>query len=287
MFCDICHSSSDSCYWKCDACNEGEWGYCNNCVNSGHCCTHPLLPLTHESTTDRLPQGATTLDTPTTPDFGDYTPLTFSTKCNICSYPIPPSTTRYHCPECNNGDYNMHEACYLKLITAGKVSQENGPNGWRRCPANGHRMVIVGYEYHDEGQKRVIVRDLVGGHGLESDSKMSATGVTPHWRWEGADGQRRTRLISRDVSASSSTSTSTSANGASQNGKAFPPDGGDGLVAVAMWSWFPENAGKKDLCFPKWAELREVEDINGDFFSGVYAGSKGVFPAAFVMVVPS
>ncbi len=142
-------------------------------------------------------------------------------------------------------------------------------------------MIVFGYEDHPEGQKRVITRDLVGCHSLE-DSKMSPMGVTPHWRWEGADGQRRTRLISRDISSSTSPS-----DVSTTPGKSFPPDGGEGMVAVARWSYFPDQAGAKDLCFPKWAEIREVEDINGDWFGGVYAGSKGVFPGAFVMVVPS
>jgi hypothetical protein len=278
MFCDICFSFADNCYWKCEQCNEGEWGFCNNCVNAGKCCTHPLLPLTHESTTDALPPGATVLETPTIPDFGDYSPLTFSTKCNICNYPISPSTTRFHCPECNSGDYNIHDACYLKLVAAGKVSKENGPGGWRRCPLNGHRMIVIGYEDHPEGQKRVIVRDLVGGYGIE-DSKMSPTGVTPHWRWQGADGQRRTRLISRDVSASTTTLSS------EHPSKSFPPDGGEGMVAIAKWGYFPDGAGEKDLAFPKWAEVREVEEINEDWLSGVYAGRKGVFYTPFVMIV--
>ncbi len=47
VFCDICTKWANACYWKCDYCNEGEWGYCNDCVNQGLHCTHALLPVTH------------------------------------------------------------------------------------------------------------------------------------------------------------------------------------------------------------------------------------------------
>ena len=49
VFCDTCGSFANDCYWKCDTCNEGAWGFCNSCVNQLQHCTHPLLPLTHRS----------------------------------------------------------------------------------------------------------------------------------------------------------------------------------------------------------------------------------------------
>ena len=50
VFCSTCDEYADRCYWKCELCNEGEWGFCHRCVNQGKCCSHPLLPIAHTST---------------------------------------------------------------------------------------------------------------------------------------------------------------------------------------------------------------------------------------------
>ena len=54
-----------------------------------------------------------------------------------------------------------------------------------------------------------------------------------------------------------------------------------------MWSYYPEEGegGKGELLFPKGAEVREVEDINEEWYFGVYAGEKGLFPAQYVRVL--
>jgi len=190
-FCDLCHSFANICYWSCDTCNKGDWGYCNSCINSHHCCTHALLPLAHKSYAPKTPtlqKGAnpesgvitltpsnlnadvlptttkittrsrpstssSTLSTTTTTD-RDFVPLTFTTHCDICTYPIPPSHTRFHCPShpspsdpSNNttttitttptiGDYDICTPCYTSLIKLRKIRREDGPNGWRKCAAS-------------------------------------------------------------------------------------------------------------------------------------------------------
>lgn len=164
LFCDICQSSANDCFWKCAQCNEGDWGFCGHCVNQGKCCTHPLLPIccvTRDGPTQ--PAAPTSRESNTI-----YKTLSISTKCDICAYPIPTSMTRFHCLECNEGDYDICANCYFKLVAWGKISKENGHNGWRRC-LRGHRMVVVGFETHEEGQKRVVVRGLVGGHALRDE----------------------------------------------------------------------------------------------------------------------
>ncbi|OAX82017.1 hypothetical protein ACJ72_03642 [Emergomyces africanus] len=187
MFCDMCQSFSDDCFWVCDECNEGEWGFCNSCVNQGKCCTHPLLPIGRVRDGDLAPNRppgsspvmASTYLLGSTLQIGGerYHPLAFSTKCNSCTYPIPPSTSRFHCPTCNNGDYDLCTNCYLKLGANGKISKDNGRNGWRRC-LQGHRMEVVGFEDHLDGQKRVIVKGIVGGHALKDDVAASAAATT-------------------------------------------------------------------------------------------------------------
>lgn len=335
VFCETCNAFANGCYWKCDICNEGAWGFCNSCVNQGRHCTHPLLPMAHQphapspkpanldstaSTTNSHtgpprspglapPTQDTTASSATTPPHSPtpasaslvlgpglitlarstFKPLTFTTLCNKCNYPIPPSHTRYHCLRCNNGDYDICASCYHKLVVSGRISKEDGMSGWRRC-LRGHRMVVVGFEDRDDGQRRVVVRELVGGwalrdEGEEATSSAAAAGTQERdrererdnrkWSWRDTDGSiHRYRTPHSHNSSSSSPST-----------LRFPPDGGIGLRVLALWSYFPAEGVEDELGFPRNAEIREVEDINGDWFWGVYAGAKGLFPGNYGRVV--
>ncbi|KAI9815463.1 MAG: hypothetical protein M1827_002597 [Pycnora praestabilis] len=292
LFCAVCHAFANECFWMCSLCNEGEWGFCNNCVNRGKCCTHALLPISHESTTKSQellndselncassttmhpPRAASVLRSPGIVDLGPFKPLTFSTKCDICTYPIQPSITRFHCLACNNGDYDICANCYPKLVNSGKISNENGHQGWRRC-LRGHRMVIIGFEDNDEGQRRVVVKDLVGGAALKD---QIADGSTEDWSWrDGPNGQRQFRKVSRTVKSAGNVSASTSVR--------FPPDGGVGMRVLALYSRYPDDAVTDELMFPRGAEIREVEDINGDWYWGCYAGAKGLLPGNHVKIL--
>jgi hypothetical protein len=332
VFCDICSTWANACYWKCDYCNEGEWGYCNDCVNQGRHCTHALLPITHVGKDHTPPCTSTTIATdpqsslrpdhlappfpldsspPTTPPLtpraasliggpgqvtlvnSTFRPLTFTTLCNICTYPIPPSHTRYHCSTCNGGDYDICKSCYKKLVVSGRISTEDGIQGWRRC-LRGHRMVVVGFEDRDGGQRRVVVRDLVGGLSLR-DNDTSNTDTTspippshqqrdrPHddkWTWRDIDGSRQQTHHHHPQAH-----TDISSLPSQQKHTRYPPDGGVGLRVQARWSYFPAEEVTDELRFPRFAEIREAEDINGDWFWGVYAGAKGLFPGNYGRVV--
>ncbi|OJJ31547.1 hypothetical protein ASPWEDRAFT_119011 [Aspergillus wentii DTO 134E9] len=304
LFCDICQSTANDCFWKCNQCNEGDWGFCNGCVNQGKCCTHALLPICRITPDDHPnpPHSANTPDVSST-DRETFKILSFSTQCDICTYPIPASTTRFHCLECNDGDYDMCTNCYLKLGATGKISKENGHNGWRRCP-KGHRMIIIGFEDHEEGQRRVIVRDLVGGRALKDEHVLPSPTVhtfptatpspevgTGDWSWK--EGTERRKKASR-------TRTPWTANGdrdrtntpepapttpIQSSFRRFPPDGGVGLTAHALWSWYPDAGVEDELMFPRGAEITEAENINDDWYWGCYAGLTGLFPGAHVSIV--
>lgn len=168
-------------------------------------------------------------------------------------------------------------------------------------------MIIVGFEDGDDGQRRVIVRDLVGGHALKdehvnrSPSSSPVTGgpmASPEigsgdWSWK--EGQERRKKASRLRGASnnphngspSDTNQSTGplANQHVSPFRRFPPDGGVGLIVHALWSWYPEEEVQDELVFPRGAEIKEVENINDDWFWGCYAGRTGLFPGAHVVVV--
>ncbi|KAF1917438.1 hypothetical protein BDU57DRAFT_446265 [Ampelomyces quisqualis] len=296
VFCDSCKAFANACYWKCDFCNEGDWGFCNDCVNQGRHCTHPLLPVAHQvrssttpatnttptsstftttltphapESTSRTPKSASFSRSPTSHPIANlpFCPLNFTTLCNICHLSIPPSNTRYHCLTCNAGDYDICMACYHKLNVSGRLSKEDGLNGWRKCQ-RGHRMVVIGFEDRDGGQRRMVVRDLVGGYTLKIDQHDAAQ--RREWKWRDYDGNVRNYRPQL---------------GAAIPAQRFPPDGGVGMTLKAKWSYWPEDGVKDELGFPRHAEIREVEDINGDWYWGVYAGVTGLLPAGFVGMV--
>ncbi|MCJ1290534.1 hypothetical protein MMC34_002073 [Xylographa carneopallida] len=295
-FCSNCAAFANECFWRCDYCNDGEWGFCNRCVNQGKCCTHPLLPVAHISTLelDTNSSGTASTEASFAPlisprmvqsfppsnlvSSGQYRPLTFSTNCKICRYPVQPSQTRFHCYQCNDGDYDIHTTCYSKLAASGRISRDNGERGWRRC-LEGHRMIVAGFEDAVVGQRRLVVKDLVGGHALKDEAGATAS-TSGEWSWgEGHERQRRT--VSRQVAAGLDGNSAIPA----PLFQKFPPDGGVGMIVVALWTYLPQEGATDELSFPKGAEIREAEDINGDWFWGCYAGTKALFPAPYVKVL--
>lgn len=291
-FCSKCDEFADSCFWKCDFCNEGEWGFCNRCVHQGKCCSHPLLPMAHISTqitsdftssphkTQLSPHPINGHDSQSSLYYrntfprGCYIPLNLSKKCNICKCLIPAPNTHFHCPQCNDGDYDVCKPCYLNFSHS---CPENGSNGWRRCP-NSHRMIAIEFREFPGGQRRVIVDDLVGGHALKEDNPDSQLSEQPHkkddefsWR----DGHLvQVHTISRQQPPASASP-----------GQKFPPNGGSGMRVLALWSYWAAPDSVDELEFPKGALLSEVENINGDWFWGIYAGAKGLFPGNYVRIL--
>ncbi|KAL4752066.1 hypothetical protein BDW72DRAFT_172387 [Aspergillus terricola var. indicus] len=310
LFCDICKSSANELLWTCNQCNQGDWGFCNRCVNKGKCCTHPLLPICRMNNT---PEGQSTASS----SISEFNVLTITTRCNACTCQIPTSTLRFHCLRCTDGDYDLCANCYLKFVATSKIRKEDGLNGWRRC-LKGHRMIVVGFEDCPEGQRRVIARNLVGGYALKDKyipstsppvqavSSPSGTLTTESpttvgdWSWK--EGSERRKKASRVRSAwnndrdrtpvselgafsSLNPNQSQSPSTGAPSSRRFPPDGGVGLIVHAMWSWYPEEGVDDELMFPRGAEITEAENINDDWYWGCYAGMTGLFPGSHVSVV--
>ncbi|KAF4979633.1 hypothetical protein FZEAL_4190 [Fusarium zealandicum] len=297
-FCAQCSAWTNECYWRCDVCNEGDWGFCNDCVNQGRSCSHTLLPLAHEAAqpiqgrpgspprSPGRPQAATIFKGPNAANIGPFKPLVFTTRCDVCQEPILPSQARYHCYHCTSslvsdaapGDYDICSSCYGSLVAQRQMSQENGHSGWRRC-LNGHRMVVVGFADGKVGQWRYIAQDLVGGRGLRSEPASNPEhrekGLQK-WVWQHGD-QTSARLVTRDVSE-----TAPMSDGSTTFTQSFPPDGGMGMKASARWGWYPKPGADDELLFPRGAEIKEIEDVNGDWYFGSYMGSRGLFPAPYV-----
>ncbi|KAI5357061.1 Putative Zinc finger, ZZ-type, SH3 domain, Zinc finger, RING-type, Zinc finger, RING/FYVE/PHD-type [Septoria linicola] len=240
-FCESCLSYSNDCYWYCNHCLEGAWGYCNACVLKGRHCTHPLLAIAHISTLRNSDPSRIPLCLPVPHLKQDsYVLLPVLTDCDICRQPINLRETRFHCYQCSAGDYDICNECYHSLVAIGKISSANGPNGWRRC-LQGHRMAVVGYQDTPTpagpGKVRVTMREMVGGWRLKDDV---------------AERQNDRRAVPAESSGETS--------------------------AVAVWSRWPKADEKDELHFPKNAELRENEDLNPDWSVAVYAGKVGLVP---------
>ncbi|SZF00453.1 unnamed protein product [Blumeria hordei] len=300
-FCTSCFAWTNDCYWRCYTCNDGDWGFCNSCVNQGQCCTHPIVPMSYEprsrqrlsTNNNQKPPSALILSGPGVTDLGPFKPLSFSTKCDICRYPIQPSQTRYHCFSCSStfsdstpGDYDICTNCYPKLIWTRRISIENGPSGWRRC-LQGHRMVVVGFEDKFGGQARTLVEDMVGGRCLRQKSYNSIELKDQElqlWSWgdgvhvSGDDAHKK--ITTTDVSKTPPASVLAQAQDIS-----FPPNGGTGMRVVAKWGWYPVKGVDDELLFPRGAEIRECKDVNGDWFYGSYMGRQGLFPSNYVRVI--
>ncbi|TQW10815.1 RING finger domain-containing protein [Cordyceps javanica] len=292
-FCAKCQVWTNDCYWRCDICNDGEWGYCNNCVNQGRTCTHPLLPLSHEipephSRSPGRPTAAKVVTESQTRSISPFKPLSFATTCDICRTTITPADIRYHCYSCTSslvenaapGDYDICCPCYADLVNKDQISAENGHSGWRRC-LKGHRMAVIGFAPGEVGHWRYIERDLVGGRKLRIEPLGEEGQTVPpsqKWSWK-QDEQKLERLVTQEVLA-----TAPASHDSVTYTTQFPPDGGVGLRVYAKWAWFPKEDADDELMFPRGAEIREAEDVNGEWFFGVYMGAKGLFPSGYVRV---
>ncbi|KAL5612967.1 uncharacterized protein BROUX77_003123 [Berkeleyomyces rouxiae] len=295
-FCSRCHKRTNDCYWRCETCNDGDWGYCNTCVGLGRRCDHPLLPLTYQPVlsasgnsgeSSGLPQWASLLTGPTAINIGSFRPLTFRPRCDVCVKPIQPIQNRMHCFQCvgesagvhgnsYEGDYDVCMDCYALLISDGKISHQNGSAGWRRC-LKGHRMVVETYIEGNGGERRVIVHDLVGGSMLKLEDHPGDR----YLRWTTKENRK---AVSRKVSRSVASDIPSS----ELEGAIFsvPRSRDLGMKATAGWSWFGQQEQAYDeLYFPRGASLKEVELVGDSWYFGVFMDESGLFPAGYARVV--
>ena len=195
VFCDVCHTNANSCYWHCPHCNEGEWGYCHRCVNQARHCVHPLLPMSLQS-----PTPTTTTTAPTSRDRSPHaaastpaaqlTPIVLPTTCNICQQSIATTSQRLHCPDCSDGDYDMCMSCYDRL---NPPSINTPRNASRKCP-QGHRLLLVDFTTTN-GASDFAWRRVLEGHsgawvpeGLVPPSEGQPHRAETIWPWILDDG---------------------------------------------------------------------------------------------------
>ncbi|KAG8531393.1 uncharacterized protein KY384_003022 [Bacidia gigantensis] len=214
----------------------------------------------------------------------------------------PPTTGNAVSVTKENGVIATHALTKIgALLKRGIITPENGPKGWRRCPNKGHRMMIVGFEDGVDGQRRVIVEGVIGGWALDesaitdfntntntsADSGGNSGKAEPEWSWREGSEKRRAKTVHRHSASHASSSTNPTATNLEKVGgdKVFPPSGGVGLRVVALWSYWPQEGVEDELGFPKGAEIRECENINEDWFWGIYCRRKGLFPGGYGRVI--
>ena len=145
-------------------------------------------------------------------------------------------------------------------------------------------MVVVAYEDAPSGQRRLITRDLVGGHFL-SDADANDSGGPEEvgvgtYRWLDGDERRVKTLSGRLVPR-----TGDPPGYGGNRERKFPPDGGVGMRTVALYTWLPAEGVKDELAFPRGAEITEALEISEEWYQGRYAGSKGLFPRNYTKVL--
>ncbi len=124
-------------------------------------------------------------------------------------------------------------------------------------------MIVVGFEDSALGQRRVVVRDLVGGYVFKDTPAQTSTGRTPAI----AEASANTPSLLPN--------TTTTTNN-------LLPDGGVGIRFFAVWSYWPQEGNKDELAFPRGAEITEAEEVDEEWFVGCYAGAEGLFPGSYV-----
>ncbi|KAK3357169.1 hypothetical protein B0T25DRAFT_451070 [Lasiosphaeria hispida] len=198
-FCMRCTAWTNDCYWRCDMCNEGEWGFCNDCVDQGHSCTHPLLPLAYQqppssssqpttpthsppaspssrsrsasasasaSASPSRPPTATLISGPTAVAIGNFRLLTFAPPCDACHRPIPPAESRMHCYACPSEAAEAeprsggYNVCYA--CYQGWTTSGKGP-ARKLAPENG----AAGWRRCLRGHRMVVVAFAADERGVE------------------------------------------------------------------------------------------------------------------------
>jgi hypothetical protein len=144
-------------------------------------------------------------------------------------------------------------------------------------------MIVEAFVRDNRGdERRQLVQDLVGGRRL-SVVPYEAGKALEVWGWKDGAGKKVERLVALDVGSSTEGAAVATGDRERFTKTVFPPDGGVAPKAVACWSWYPvDGEGDDELMFPKWAEILEVEDQNGEWFHGFYMGASGLLPAPYV-----
>ncbi|KAK6503246.1 hypothetical protein TWF481_008275 [Arthrobotrys musiformis] len=157
IFCDTpsCRKMCNEIFWSCQTCTTttGTFKYCPECVNSAASCPHDLVAFSASSQTLRR-FGLGTFSNRQ----GYYTqglvqpaPVSVTTRCDLCSEPIAPSTTYFHCRSCHDADWDCHTACLPHYVP-------NNPDGIAKCLASHPLQALIQVQMPDARNPTHFVR---------------------------------------------------------------------------------------------------------------------------------
>ncbi|KAK6536721.1 hypothetical protein TWF281_000940 [Arthrobotrys megalospora] len=124
IFCDTatCKKMCNEIFWSCSTCttSTGTYKYCPECVNSATSCNHDLVAFSASAQTLRRFGLGTfsyrqAFQTPPS-ELVQPAPVSVTTRCDLCSEPIAPSTTYFHCRSCHDADWDCHTACLAHYL---------------------------------------------------------------------------------------------------------------------------------------------------------------------------
>ncbi|KAI4935817.1 hypothetical protein J4E85_001143 [Alternaria conjuncta] len=160
-------------HYNCRRCHGGEYNVCLRCYRLGRGCKHWYgFGWTAWPRYEReAPEGGY-------PPYHEHPHILVGHRYRRPMTPLTESTTPPHVLMSEDDPKQRVEIgvfcdiCYHKLVISGRITKEDGVNGWRKC-LRSHRMYIVGFEDRDGAQRRMVVRDLVGGYALKEEDEMA------------------------------------------------------------------------------------------------------------------
>ncbi|KAK6351325.1 hypothetical protein TWF718_004489 [Orbilia javanica] len=158
IFCDMvnCRKMCNEIFWSCSICttSNGTYKYCPECVNSAASCNHDLVAFSASVQTLRrfglgsFPhrQALHNLQELVQP-----APVSVTTRCDLCSEQIAPSTTYFHCRSCHDADWDCHTSCLPDYLP-------RSPDGIAKCLAHHPLQALIQVQMPDSRNPTHFVR---------------------------------------------------------------------------------------------------------------------------------
>ncbi|KAK6355043.1 hypothetical protein TWF696_004169 [Orbilia brochopaga] len=168
IFCDTasCRKNCNDMFWSCNNCTTrtGTYKYCPECVNNATCCNHDLVAFSVNPDILRscgLAANRNSLVLSQRALAGELVqpaPVAVTTRCDLCSHPIAPSTAYFHCRACHGADWDCHTAC-LNLYST------RGADGVAKCLAHHPLQKLVQVQMPDpQNPTHYVRRALPNSH---------------------------------------------------------------------------------------------------------------------------
>ncbi|KAF3277243.1 hypothetical protein TWF970_005177 [Orbilia oligospora] len=158
IFCDTqtCRKMCNEIFWSCSTCttSTGTYKYCPECVNSAASCNHDLVAFSASAQTLRrfgLGSFPHRQGFHTTHELVQPAPVSVTTRCDLCSEQIAPSTTYFHCRSCHDADWDCHTSCLSHYLP-------RNSDGIAKCLAHHPLQALIQVQMPDARNPTHFVR---------------------------------------------------------------------------------------------------------------------------------